>query len=205
MNTLDGIFVVGLTGQTGSGKTTVSEEISKSGLAVINCDRIARRVTAKDTDCVRDIAKLFPSCVKNGELDRAQTAKVVFLDSQRLSTYTAVIFPYITTEILKELRRIKQTGAKVAVLDAPTLFESRANDFCDMVISVLADEQVRRERIIARDKLDLEAAEKRLSAQKPNEWFEDKSDIVLYNNGNISELKLKTETAVKTVLERANG
>ena len=74
-----------------------------------------------------------------------------------------------------------------------------------MVISVLADEQVRRERIIARDKLDLEAAEKRLSAQKPNEWFEDKSDIVLYNNGNISELKLKTETAVKTVLERANG
>ena len=54
--------VVGLTGQSGAGKTTISDAFRENGFEIINCDIVAREVTNADSECCKELAKLFPSC-----------------------------------------------------------------------------------------------------------------------------------------------
>ena len=79
----------------------------------------------------------------------------------------SIIHPYITEEIFRRINQFAQEGHILILLDAPTLFESKASDFCDLIISVLADPEIRRDRIIARDHLTEEAALQRMQAQLP--------------------------------------
>ena len=76
-------------------------------------------------------------------------------------------------------------GEKLILLDAPTLFESRADDFCEIIISVLADADIREKRIIARDGLTSDQARKRMNSQLNEEFFRSHSDYIIHNNGNL--------------------
>lgn len=71
--------VVGLTGQSGAGKTTISDAFRKNGFEIINCDIVAREVTNADSECCKELAKLFPSCFdENYSLDRQKLGEIVF-------------------------------------------------------------------------------------------------------------------------------
>ena len=78
------------------------------------------------------------------------------------------------------------------MLDAPTLFESGADRECDRAVSVTADVQSRKERIIRRDKLTEEEADERIQAQHDEEYYKSRSWQVLENNSSIDELKNQT-------------
>ena len=91
----------------------------------------------------------------------------------------------------KSKRRIAQAqadGKKYILLDAPTLFESGLDKICDRRVSVLASEEVRLQRILVRDKIDEQAARRRMSAQHPDSYYTVRSDFVLRNNGTREEL-----------------
>jgi dephospho-CoA kinase len=79
------------------------------------------------------------------------------------------------------------------ILDAPTLIESGAYKLCDKIVSVLADAEVRKERIIVRDNLSLSEAEKRMSAQKDDAFYKEYSDAVIYNNNDKSQTLVSVE------------
>lgn len=187
MNTLSGITVVGLTGQTGAGKSTVSNIFASNGFAVINADIVARQVVEKGSKCLAEIEEFFGKDVIDGDgnLDRKKLAGIVFSDKAKLETLNTITYPYITGEILRQINEFVEHDRKLILLDAPTLFESRADDFCEIIISVLADADIREKRIIQRDGLTSEQARKRMDSQLDEEFFSTHSDYIIHNNSNI--------------------
>lgn len=187
MNSLNGVMVVGLTGQTGAGKSTVSKIFSANGFSVINADMVARNVVEKGSECLAEIIDFFGEGIiaSDGTLDRKALAEIVFSDKTKLEMLDSIIYPYITGEILRRIREYSGNGEKLILLDAPTLFESRADDFCEIIISVLADADIREKRIISRDNLTSEQARKRMNSQLSEEFFESRSDYIIHNNGQL--------------------
>lgn len=184
MNHLDGVMVVGLTGQTGSGKTTACKKFMDNGFAVINADHIARSVMEPDSACLREVADCFGTEILNEDnsLNRQYLADIVFNNSKKLELLNSIMYPHITSQILSLIRKNSSEGNKLILLDAPTLFESRADDFCEIIISVIADENTRLQRIINRDKLTPEQAKARMSVQHNDKFFVDNSDFIIRNN-----------------------
>ncbi len=190
MNSLEGVMVVGLTGQTGSGKTTVCSVFSENGFSIINADMIARKVVEKEKPCLKDIEEFFGREViaADGTLDRKHLASVVFTDKSRLELLNSITYPYITSEILRTIKRLSAEGRKLILLDAPTLFESRADDFCELIISVISKESIRKLRIMKRDGITEEEALNRMSSQHEEEFFRDNSDFIIKNNSSEENL-----------------
>ncbi|MGN0620462.1 MAG: dephospho-CoA kinase [Porcipelethomonas sp.] len=190
MNSLDGVMVVGLTGQTGSGKTTVCDVFINNGFSVINADMIARDVMGPGRPCLKDIEEFFGADVilGDGSLDRRLLASIVFTDKSKLELLNSITYPYITSEILKTIKKLSGDGKKLILLDAPTLFESRADDFCELIISVISRDDLRKLRIMKRDGITEEEALNRMSSQLQEDFFRNNSDFIIKNNSDEENL-----------------
>ena len=190
MNSLDGVMVIGLTGQTGAGKSTVSKVFVQNGFRLIDADAISRHVVARGSHCLADLQECFTDAIltPDGELDRKVMASIAFSDHRKLEMLNTIMYPYIVGEILRMIHRFSQQNHKLILLDAPTLFESRADDFCDLIISVVAKPELRMQRIMERDHISEKAAQQRLEMQLTEEFFRLHSDTVLENNSSFSEL-----------------
>ena len=90
------------------------------------------------------------------------------------------------------------------LLDAPTLFESKADGLCDIIVSVIADRDIRLNRILKRDSITLHEAEIRLNSQKNDDFYMGKSDYVIKNNGSLSELENNTMDVVNSIKEQSD-
>lgn len=203
MNSLNGVTVIGLTGQSGAGKTTVCDVFEKNGFSIINADKIAREVVKLGSPCLKNINDVFPECIDEltGELDRKKTADLVFNDKGFLKIFNSIMYPYITTKILSEFRRLADGGSKYILLDAPTLFESRTDDFCNYIVCIIADEKLRLDRILSRDKISKESILSRFASQHSDDYYINRSDVVLCNNGSIDELTESAELTVSRIKE----
>ena len=202
-------LVVGLTGQTGAGKTTVSDYLKENGVTIIDADHIAREVVESGSACIADIALEFGCEYINmdGTLNRKKMAKTVFTDKAKLKKLNALIFPYIIDSIRTRTAQLRREQQGIIVLDAPTLFESGADRECDYVVFITAPRQLRRERIIRRDRLTEEEADQRINAQHDEEYYKSRSWQVLENDGSVDELKNQTSmllSRLETLLEQTN-
>jgi len=201
----DGILV-GLTGQTGAGKTTASGYLGRLGYRVIDADVVARHVVAKDSECLGEIAATFGDEVilPDGTLDRRKMGDIIFADKDKRAKMGRIIFPYIQQGIFGEVERMRSAGdAPVIFLDAPTLFESGTHESCDQIISVIAPEDVRLERIMARDKITEQQARARMKAQQDDDFYTSRSDYVITNTGDLGDLRDKLDAVIEKI-ELAN-
>lgn len=203
--------VIGLTGQSGAGKTTVSRVFSQNGFAVIDADIISREVTEKGQPCLTELSEAFGSGIINpdGTLNRKRLGSIVFSDREKLRQLNGIIYPYIIYRIISRIDELSEEGRELILLDAPTLFEANADDLCDLIISVTADESIRMSRIIARDGITPEAAKKRFESQYSEHFFVNHSDFVIINNKTPDVLAAKAEEVAGKIKEyynaKANG
>lgn len=203
--------VIGLTGQSGAGKTTVSRVFSQNGFAVIDADIISREVTEKGQPCLTELSEAFGSDIINsdGTLNRKRLGSIVFSDREKLRQLNGIIYPYIIYRIICRIDELSEKGRELILLDAPTLFEANADDLCDLIISVTADESIRMSRIIARDNITPEAAKKRFESQYSEHFFVNHSDFVIINNKTPDVLAAKAEEVAGKIKEyynaKANG
>ena len=100
----------------------------------------------------------------------------------------------------RQIDAARQSGARGAVLDAPLLFEAGADALCTHTAAVLADRAVRLHRIITRDGLTEQAAQKRLDAQKSDDFYRQRADFVIYNNGTAQELYASADALAKELV-----
>lgn len=198
------IHVVGLTGQTGAGKSSVSRIMRSQGIEVIDCDAVSREVAANEKRCIADLALEFSIVILNmdGSLNRQKLASIVFSDRQKLSKLNDIIFPYIKEYVRDKITALEKAGKKLVVLDAPTLFESGMDAECDFVVSVIAPETLRLNRIVVRDHLTDEEARNRAASQNDDEFYTSRSQLVIVNDKDEQDLHVKTLELV-CALQRA--
>lgn len=182
-------MIVGLTGQTGAGKSTVSDVFAEKGFAVINADIVARKVVERGSDCFIKLENNFGSEIINpdGTLNRKKLGCIVFSDNEKLHLLNSIMYPAITDEIKNQIQNYSESGKKFILLDAPTLFESNTDKLCDIIVSVVADYDIRKKRIINRDGITPQQADDRINSQHSQDFFIRNSDYYITNNDSIEK------------------
>ena len=183
-------MIIGITGSSGSGKSTLCEILENSyKVKILNADKIARRLSRKGTSYLIDIIKVFGKDIVNeeGELKRSKLAQIIYSDAKKreeLNTYT---FKYVKEDIIKKISKIQDETT--IVIDAPLLFEAELDKMCDKVIGIISPRELQIERIVARDDIDYEDAEKRLAAQANDDFFIKNCDYIIKNDNGFSKIE----------------
>ncbi len=172
-------MIIGITGGTGCGKTTALAVIQELGGVVLDCDAIYHRLLQQDKALLSAIENRFPGTVENGTLNRKKLGNLVFSDKNALLDLDKITHTAVKNEVL----RLLEPRPKLAAIDAIALFESGLNALCDCTIAVTAPEEVRVQRLMARDGIDEAYARQRIAAQRPQAEFAALCDYVLVNDG----------------------
>ena len=190
-------YLIGLTGQSGAGKTTVSKVFQENGYEILNADLIARNL--QENGAVIDIlAQEFGQQVitDEGKLNRKILANIVFSDKKELEKLNNIMFPLVMHQVLQ---LSEKTDKDKILLDAPQLFESGANKMCYFTLAVTAPRETLITRIMNRDNITEEMANKRLSKQYTEEFFKENADFVINNNGSEEELRKFTQHIINSI------
>ncbi len=179
-------YIVGLTGMSGAGKTTACRVFAECGFAVIDCDIVARNVVMPGRPALAMITERFTPYIlcPDGSLDRRKLGGIVFSDNTARLALNEIIYPFITFDILNYASSLSEER-QLVLLDAPTLFESGADELCDTVVCVTADREFCIERIMQRDGITRAQAEDRLSSQHDASFYTERSRYSAVNCGTI--------------------
>lgn len=178
---------VALTGGIGSGKSTVADFLDELGAYVIDSDQLARDVVERGTPGYEAVLAAFgDGILANGEIDRAKLAEIVFKDAAARATLESIIHPLVRDAAEKMVKSLPSDA--VVINQIPLLVETDGAKRFDFVITVSADEDIRRRRLIERGMKDYEIT-KRLSAQVNDAAREAIAHSVIRNNGSIDELR----------------
>ncbi|SEM40911.1 dephospho-CoA kinase [Ligilactobacillus sp. WC1T17] len=182
-------FVLGLTGGTGSGKTTIANYLKTLGAEIIDADQVAREVVLPNTVGLRRLSQNFGTDIlkADGSLDRKKLGKMVFSDENKLTLLNQIMQPLILQNILEHLVQAK--AAKLVVLDAPLLLEQHYQKYCDAVMVVQTSPQVQLKRIMARDHLTLNDAQKRIASQMAPDKRVELADVVIDSSKTVEETR----------------
>ena len=195
--------IIGLCGGSGSGKGAVCQIFNRYGIPAIDTDMVYRDLTSAASDCLDELVTNFgDTIIESGALNRANLARIVFAEGSedKLALLNAITHKYILGKTRDIIDGYRKEGVAAAIVDAPLLFESRFNEECDIIISVISDLDTRIARITARDGIDREAAMRRVSAQRSDSWLIDNSDFVIQNNGSIADLELQVERIINEIM-----
>ena len=178
---------VGLTGGLGSGKSTVAALLGERGAVIVDADVVAREVVRAGTPgFAAVVARFGPGIVgPDGELDRAELARIVFADSAALADLNAIVHPLVGSRSA-ELAAAAPPGS-VVVHDIPLLTENGLADRFDTVVVVEADREVRLARLAARG-LPRAEAEARMAAQANDAQRRAIADEIVRNDGDLDSL-----------------
>lgn len=182
---------VALTGGIGSGKSLVGEILEELGALVIDSDQLAREVIERGSPGYEEVITAFgDSILSEGQIDRAKLAAVVFKEKDLRKKLESIIHPLVR-EAAEKLARNLPSGA-ILVNQIPLLVESDGAKRFDYVITVSADEDIRRERLRLRGLKDYEITE-RMAAQVADLDREKIANYILRNDGSIDELTRAVE------------
>ena len=172
-------LVIGFTGPTGAGKTSALRALERLGGLVLDCDAIYHGMLRADAALRDAITDAFgPVFAPDGSLDRQKLGGLVFGDSTSLARLNDIIFTYLPRELQ---RRMDDSDAPVVGIDAINLVESGLSRLCRRTVAVLAPEEVRVRRIMARDSIPEDYARLRMQAQRQDDFYRENCTDVLMN------------------------
>lgn len=156
-------MLIGLTGKTGSGKSSAAKIFESLGAFVADCDKIAHEVL-RDEKVKQELCVLFSPDIldKNGEIDRKALGSIVFSDKEKLNRLNGVVHGAI---VKKCVELCEKSGKDICLMDGSELESSGADKLCRHIIVITANEEIRLERIMARDNIDRDSALRRIKAQ----------------------------------------
>lgn len=179
------MLVLGLTGKTGAGKSMVCSLLRERGCYIIDADKVAREILEVGSPVIEKLSEAFGKDVVkyNGEIDRKILAQKAFASREETEKLNAITHPAIRERIVDEIETAKIEEYEVCVIDAAALLESDVRLDCEKVAVVFAPEDVRLKRIIERDNLSVTEAKRRMNAQMRDEFYLEKADIIIINDG----------------------
>jgi len=186
--------VIGLTGGIATGVTTVASMFKELGAEIIEADKIAREVVEPGTQPYRKIVETFGREIlsADGSIDRKKLGQIVFGDDTARRRLNRITHSAIRRRIEEEIERIRGSNPDATVLiDVPLLLDTTGPDTFDMdgVIVVTAAKDAQVERLMLRDTLSEEDAQRRIAAQRPVEEKATEADWIVRNTGSLEETR----------------
>lgn len=194
-------MIIGLTGGIASGKSTVSELLKERRIPVVDADVIAREVVEPGKNAYQQIVAAFGSCIllPNGEIDRKALGEIVFSDEQQRQVLNGIVHPEVRKEMTRQAEEASQSGYELVVMDIPLLFESKLQYMVDKIVLVYVPSDVQLIRLMDRDKIDEEQAQKRIKSQFPIETKKNEADFIIDNSGTREETKAQVDQLLVTL------
>lgn len=193
--------VLGITGPSGSGKTTLCSIFKENyNATIIDADGMAKVLSSNpETEYFKKMVELFGESILNddGSLKRKEIAIIIYNDFQKRDALNKLTFKYVAEDICSQVLELKKSDTQYVVIDVPLLYEAKMENICDKVIAVVAEDKEKILRICRRDNISEELARQRLDIQNNNEFFINKADFVIHNNGmSMDDLKKSLEEIV---------
>lgn len=171
---------IGITGGIGSGKTFICKLFEALGIPVYNADEEAKRLMNTDIRIKEKlIAQFGEATYKDGLLDRAFLADMVFSDKDKLELLNSIVHPIVIQEAKDWAER--QT-TRYSLKEAALLFESGSYKELDYTILVTAPMDMRIQRVIERDGATEQQVRERINKQLSDEEKLQLADFVIVND-----------------------
>ena len=188
------MFTLGLTGSIASGKSTVAQMFTELGVPVFSSDAAVHELYRGEA--VAPIEAAFPGTTHNGEVNRAARSRVL-KDPAQLKALEVIVHPLVRARVAKFVAEAEASGAALAVVDIPLLFESAHDYGLDGVAVVAASDATIRERALARPGMSVEKLEAILARQMPQAEKKRRADYIIDTDQPIAG----TRDAVRRLVE----
>jgi len=197
------MLVVGLTGGIGSGKSLAAQFFAELGALVIDADQLARDAIERGSEGFDELIATFgDSILNNGLVDRRALGELVFRDSEAKTKLEGIIHPIVRREFEEAVQSLEKD--QVLIYEIPLLFETKARDRFDYIVTVEADMQLRKDRLLKKGLRNSEI-ESRIAAQASREERISIADQVFENNGSEDELLRSVENLWELLKMRSKG
>ncbi|MBC2845467.1 dephospho-CoA kinase [Winogradskyella flava] len=193
------MVIIGLTGGIGSGKTTIGKYFKSLGIPIYIADKEAKALMNRSKVIKRKLIELFgESAYKDGKLNRPYLASKIFNDKILLDKMNAIVHPKVTAHFK---RWLKKQNAPYIIKEAAIIFENNLEHQYDYIITVIADEDLRIDRVIRRDGTSKEKVKSIIANQLSDIEKIHKSDFVIMNN-DLDEAKSQAKDIHSAILQK---
>lgn len=193
-------MILGLTGGIASGKTTVAQLLIELGAQLIEADDIGRQVVEPGTVGLGRVVEAFGPEVLAGDgtLKRKVLGSIVFGDKEKLALLNSILHPLMEDEMEKQSKELSARGH--VVLSAAILFEAGWERLVEKVIVTSVDEKTQVARLMDRDGLTREEAQRRIDSQLPQEQIIKRADYVIDTSLPFADVKKQVEKIWREIL-----
>jgi len=191
------MIVLGLTGSIGMGKSTTATLFAEAGVPVHDADATVHKVY--EGEAAPAIEAAFPGTTANGKVDRAKLSARVVHDPAALRQLEQIVHPMLRAYHQKFIEDAERSGAPVAVVDVPLLFETGGEKRVDAVVVVTTSPENQRERILARGTMTGEALDAILARQMPDDEKRRRADFVVDTSHGLDPVRAR----IRDILAKA--
>lgn len=171
------MFILGLTGSLGMGKSTTAKFFAEEGVPVHDADAVVHRLY--EGEAAAAIEAAFPGSTRGGKVDRAKLGERVLGDPAALKRLEAIVHPLVAAARERFLAEAARSGAEVAVLDIPLLYETGGEARCDAVVVVTAPAEMQRARVFERPGMSEEKLAALTAKQLPDAEKRARADFIV--------------------------
>jgi len=191
------MLLLGLTGSIGMGKSTTAKLFAEAGVPVYDADATVHRLY--EGEAVPAIEAAFPGTTADGKVDRNKLSARVVHDPAAIRQLEQIVHPMLGASRQKFLDDAEQSGAPVAVVDVPLLFETGGEKRVDAVVVVTTTPEIQRQRILARDNMTSEKLDAILARQLPDAEKRRRADFVVDTSHGLDPVR----TRIRDILTEA--
>jgi dephospho-CoA kinase len=199
------MIVLGLTGSIGMGKSTTAGLFAEAGVPVYDADAAVHLLY--EGEAVPPIEAAFPGTTANGKVDRNKLSACVVHDPSAMRRLEQIVHPMLGASRQKFLVEAERSGAPVAVVDVPLLFETGGEGRVDAVVVVTTSPEIQRERILARPNMTDEKLDAILARQMPDAEKRRRANFVVDTSHGLDPVRMRIrdilEVAAKMTPQRA--
>ncbi len=191
------MFILGLTGSLGMGKSATAKMFAEEGVPVHDADAAVHRLY--DGEATPQIEAAFPGTTRDGKVDREALAKLVLGDAAAIKRLEQIVHPLVGATTKRFLAEAERSGATVAVIDVPLLFETGGDARCDAVVVVSAPAEVQRTRAFERPGMTEEKLAAILAKQTPDAEKRANADFVVDTSKGFEAARAQVRDILKVV------
>ena len=191
------MIVLGLTGSIGMGKSTTAKLFAEAGVPVYDADAAVHALY--EGEAVPAIEAAFPGTTANGKVDRNKLSTRVVHDPAAMKRLEGIVHPMLGASRQKFLREAERSGAPVALVDVPLLFETGGERRVDAVVVVTTTPEIQRERILARPNMTDEKLDAILARQMPDTEKRRRANFVVDTSHGLDPVRAR----IRDILDEA--